>query len=137
VSNTANAGNGSLRYAIACAIAGSTLQFDLSLNNQNIIVTEPLIINKNLNIITTDNITVSGSGLSSSVFTIESNKVVTLKGLNINCASSGQGRCITNSGLLTLEQMNLNDPVTTQTNSSILNQNNGQVTIKNNVTINK
>ena len=137
VINTANSGNGSLRYAINCAVPGSTLTFDPSLNNQSILITAPLNINKDLTISTNQQVTIAGAGVTGSVFVIESDKVVTLKGLDIECSNAGNGRCITNNGVLTLEQIQLIDPVSTHTNSAVLNQNGGQIIIKNNVILEK
>jgi hypothetical protein len=137
VINTANSGNGSLRYAINCAVPGSTLTFDPSLNNQSILITAPLNINKDLTISTNNQVTIAGAGVTGSVFVIESDKVVTLKGLDIECSNAGNGRCITNNGVLTLEQIQLIDPVSTHTNSAVLNQNGGQIIIKNNVILEK
>jgi len=137
VINTSDSGNGSLRYAINCAVPGGTLTFDPSLNNQNILITSPLNVNKNLTISTNHQITISGNNVSGSVFNIGSDKVVTLKGFDIECSNSGNGRCITNDGVLTLEEIRLVDPISTHTNSAVLNQNGGQIIIKNNVILEK
>ncbi len=135
VANTNNAGNGSLRYAIGCAVPGSTLAFDPGLNNQIITVTAPININKDLTISTTQNITVSGSGMVGSLFTIGSDKNVTIKGLDFICGSGPDGKCITNNGKLTLDGVDMMDNNSGSNGSSVLNENAGQITIKNNVKV--
>lgn len=137
VTNTANSGNGSMRYALGCAVPGSLLQFDPGLNNQTLIVTSPISIDKDITISTANNITINGNSVSGSIFDIIANKRVVFTGFQINCASAGVGRCITNNGILTLDNVQFFDPVITSTGNAIQNQGNGQIIIKNNVLFRK
>lgn len=137
VTNNANAGNGSLRYAIGCAVPGSTIIFDPSMNQQSIALLSPLLINKDVNINTDLQIDINGSVLTSSVFNIAENKHVRLGGLHIQCASAGDGRCIDNHGVLTLDGVTLTDPVNTHINSAVLNNTTGKLILENTVQIQK
>ncbi|MEZ4910916.1 MAG: starch-binding protein [Saprospiraceae bacterium] len=137
VTTTSNDGNGSLRYAIGCAIPGSTLSFAPALDQQIILVSQTIPIEKNLSIICTDDIMVNGSGMIEPVFQISTNKSVLIEGLNIQCATTGEGRCIENNGKLTLDNVTMMDPQPSDVNSAVLNNSTGQLIIKNTVQIEK
>ena len=137
VTNTYNTGNGSLRYAVGCAVPGSTLLFDPTLDQQTIMLTQSIDIDKNLSIICSDNITVDGNGMSTPIFQIANDRTVLIEGLKIHCANAGEGRCIENNGKLTLDNVLMSDPQPNNFNSALSNNGSGQLIIKNSVIIEK
>jgi hypothetical protein len=137
VSNTQNSGHGSLRYAIDCAVPGSTLAYNPALDNSVINLTQTIEINKNLDLSTSFSITINGSGINGPVFSITPNKYVIIDGFGVICSDIGATSCIQNQGILTLENVNFETANQDPGSSSILNQNNGHIRIKNNVHINE
>jgi hypothetical protein len=113
VTNTLDSGPGSLRYEIAQAADGDTINFDPSLQGLFIILfTGQLELNKSLNIVGlgADQLGVSAANLSR-VFKIDPGAVVSISGLNIESGQtvgdgtndgSNEGGGIFNSGILTL-----------------------------------
>jgi len=107
VTNTNDAGAGSLRQAILDAPSGATISFANSLKAQTITPTSgELAINQNLNIdgLGASEQAVSGGG-SSSVFDVAGGANVTISGLTITggVADDGFGGGIVNAGNLTLK----------------------------------
>jgi len=133
VSNTLNDGIGSLRYAIGCAVPGSSLSFSPVLDNSIISLTEGIEIGKSLGISTTLNLTVDGSSLVGPVFSILAGKTVNMDGLKVICSENGNIRCISNQGILTLDDMQFEEIAPIGGSSSVINQNEGQIRIQNDV----
>lgn len=112
VLNNADSGSGSLRYALAHAIAGSTITFDASLSGQTITLTSgELLVSQNLTIDASalaNGLTVSGNN-SSRTFNVSSGTTCVLTSLIIshgtNSTTGGGG--ILNGGTLTLNQCTL------------------------------
>jgi hypothetical protein len=136
---TANAGLHSLRDAIECASDGDEVLIEFPVYNQTITLTSPINIDKNISItgFPSKNVTISGSDFSGSVFSIATGKSVTMNGFKISCAQgNSDGRCLVNSGSLTLDDVNLNDDIGHPTiGSSLLNTTSGVITIENTVEI--
>lgn len=136
---TANAGLHSLRDAIACASDGDEVLIEFTVYNQTITLNSPIDIDKNITIsgFPSKNVTISGSDFSGSVFSIATGKSVTMNGFKISCAQgNSDGRCLVNSGSLTLDDVNLNDDIGNQNiGSSLLNTTSGVITIENSVEI--
>src|SRR5438132_6641739 len=113
VTNNLDSGPGSLRYEIAQAAAGDTINFDPSLQGMTInLITGQLGITKNLSIVGlgADQLAVSGANLSR-VFEIDPAAVVSISYLTIESGQiagdgtndgSSEGGGIFNSGVLTL-----------------------------------
>ncbi|MGB7708014.1 MAG: choice-of-anchor Q domain-containing protein, partial [Microcoleus sp.] len=125
VTNSNDSGAGSLRSAIASAVAGDTIQFASSLANQTITLTSgQLVINKNLTIdaISATNLTISGNNASRVIFT-EGSTNVTLKNLivangkvsgtdpNNQTTSAGGGIQTGGNSTFTLENCQVNNNV--------------------------
>ena len=127
-----NTGINTLRDEVSCNSSGSHIFFDASLSNQSIVLSTPIVINKNL--------TISGSfssptKLSASgangIFEIGPGYTVTLENLEIT-PSSDNIDAIINSGNLILRNVTIKDAESTLGNSIL---NNGALTIKDNVLI--
>jgi Alpha amylase, catalytic domain len=136
---TANAGLHSLRDAIACANDGDEVLIEFPVYNQTITLTTPINIDKNITIsgFPSKNVTISGTNFSGSVFSIAAGKSVTMNGFKISCAQgNADGRCLVNSGTLTLDDVNMYDENGSPTlGNSFLNMDTGVIMIKNSVEI--
>ncbi|MBW3587247.1 MAG: DUF4347 domain-containing protein, partial [Cyanobacteria bacterium 0813] len=125
VTNTNDSGPGSLRSAIASAVAGDTIQFASTLASQTITLTSgQLVINKNLTIdaVGAANLTISGNNASRVILT-EASTNVTIKNLiiangkvpgtdpNNQTTSAGGGIQTGGSSTLTLENSQVNNNV--------------------------
>jgi glycosidase len=136
---TANAGLHSLRDAIECSSDGDEVMIEFPVYNQTITLNSPIDIDKNITItgFPSKNVTISGSDFSGSVFSILAGKTVTMNGFKISCAQgNSDGRCLVNSGTLTLDDVNLHDDIGHPTiGSSLLNTSSGVITIENSVEI--
>jgi hypothetical protein len=105
ITSNANTGTGSLRAAIAAATAGDALCF-----TQNItLTTGELAINKNLSILSGENLFISGNN-ASRVLNISSGNVK-LYGFTVRNGSNAQGAGISNAGTLTLRGMTISNNV--------------------------
>jgi len=136
---TANAGLYSLRDAIACAADGGEVLIEFPVYNQTIMLTTPINIDNNITItgFPSKNVTISGAGFSGSLFSIAVGKSVTMNGFKISCAQgNADGRCLVNSGTLTLDDVNMYDENGHATlGSSLYNNTSGVITITNKVDI--
>ena len=103
VSTTADAGPGSLRYAVRWLPEDSTVRFDPSLADATIGVESPIAIGRNLTIDAIDRkgLAISG-GDETGVFTVDAGVKVTIAGLEIRDGRRASGGAIYNSGELTL-----------------------------------
>ncbi|MDB9514891.1 DUF4347 domain-containing protein, partial [Kamptonema animale CS-326] len=124
VSNNNDSGTGSLRAAIASAVAGDTITFDPSLANQTItLTTGQLVIDKNLILdgAAAANLTISGNNASRVIQTASSTNV-TLKNLiiangnvssnsNDEATGSGGGIQTGSSSTLTVENSQINNNI--------------------------
>jgi large repetitive protein len=105
VTNTDDAGPGSLRQAIADAAAGSIIQFDAAIAGKTIVLsTGFLTIDKSLTIegSVSSGITLSG-GFNSRVFYVDRDIDVTLRNLSIVNGKTAIGGGIVSGGNLTLD----------------------------------
>lgn len=130
VTNTADAGVGSLRTAIATAVAGDTIAFDPSLAGQTIALTSgqiDIIPGKNLTIdgSAAPNLTISGSNLSR-IFHLQANVAIstslTVRNLSLtNAYTSGQGGAIltTDEAQLTIDRVSFRNNVADQGGGAI------------------
>ncbi|HMR89752.1 MAG TPA: alpha-amylase family glycosyl hydrolase [Saprospiraceae bacterium] len=138
---TANAGLHSLRDAIDCAAEGDEVVIEFPVYSQTITLTSPIIVDKNITIsgFPSKNVTVSGADFSGSVFSIAVGKSVNMNGFKISCAQgNADGRCLVNSGSLTLDDINMYDNNGSNTlGSSVVNAATGVITIENSVEINR
>ncbi len=135
VVNTHNNGYGSLRSAIACANGGDTLRFDFTVWNDTISIQSPLILDKDINIITAGkNIVIDGSN-SIETFNLQSSHQLYINGLELICGNGTTGRCINNAGTLILENTNIID-MSPSTEDAIINLN-GTIQIEGNVNLKK
>ena len=140
VRSAADSGEYTLRGAIECAQEGGTINFEFPVFGDTINLLTPIIIDKDITIcgFTSKNVTVSGADFAGSVFSIASGKTVSIDGLKINCSQGGgDGRCLVNSGVLTLDNLEINDKNGLSTGSSVLNTEFGSMTIYNNVDVKK
>ena len=130
VTNINDSGAGSLRQAVASAVAGDTITFAPALAGQTIVLATTIIINKNLTIdgsalstpITISGVTTHDGTGNSQVFLIYFDVVATLKGLIITKSSvTGTTRSgginIYNNATLTI----IDCTITNNSDSGILN----------------
>jgi uncharacterized repeat protein (TIGR01451 family) len=139
VTTTNDAGAGSLRQAISDACDGATITFDMNQVTSPItLTTGELVIGKNLtiqepgaNLLTVQRSTAGGTPLFS-LFNIAQNVTVTISGLTLSNADSGQnGGAIRNAGTLTLTGLTLSNNHTTAGGAAIFNTGTGTATISN------
>lgn len=111
VSNTNDSGNGSLRESLDCALNGDTIHFLNFIKNDSIhITTSTLMVNRNITIMQPEswNLVIHAQG-AFPVFSTTS--TVQMKNLHL-VAGSGTGvRGIQNTGTLTLENIDILDPL--------------------------
>ena len=114
VSTTADAGNGSLRGAIADANSGDTIQFSKQLSNEKITLKSgQFVLNKNLTIDggNAPGLTISGNN-ASRIFYLDRKKTAVIKNLTIaNGKTEGAGGAIDtrHESTITLENVNVNN----------------------------
>jgi len=140
VRNTSDSGNYSLRGAINCAEENDTIIMEIPVYGQTIQLSSPVNINKNITISgwPNRNVTVNGSGFNGSVFSIAEGKTVNMNGFKISCAQgASDGRCMVNSGILTLNEMELKDISGSTGGNSLFNDGSGTIKIENSVRIHK
>jgi hypothetical protein len=136
VTNTNDAGDGSLRQAISSALPGDTIDFNLTypatitLTSQALVGTN-LTIDKNLTIRGpgASNLTVSGNG-AAQVFSITSAATVSISGLTVTDGKNDNGGAIENSGTLTLSNSVISSSSSIQ-GAGINNQSTGVLTVTN------
>jgi hypothetical protein len=110
VTNTNDAGAGSLRDVISCVASGATIAFDASLTGSTITLTSGQIeIDKNITIMGLGNvadIVLSGNN-TSRIFHVATGKTLTLKNLSLKNANAAApvGGAIYVQGSLSLENM--------------------------------
>ncbi|MBK8699523.1 MAG: hypothetical protein IPN29_08265 [Saprospiraceae bacterium] len=110
VYKTSDSGPGSLRDAIACAGTGDTIVFSYAILNDTVHLTAPITIDKNLVILAEGNSSPVINGYSASrIFDIETGVNVELINLDFIPGSATIGRCISNQGNLTIQDVNIND----------------------------
>jgi hypothetical protein len=121
VTNSNNSGTGSLRQTITNAPSGSTIVFAPHLQNSVINLSSQISIDKSLTIkdLNTSKVQVQING-DGPAFQILSGGNVTLQSFRIQSGNGTNGRAIQNQGLLTLQDMLVND-LAPGTGSSILN----------------
>jgi glycosidase len=125
VRNTNDSGAYSLRNAISCATDGGKIVIEYPIYGDTISLLSSISIDKNLTIegFESKELTISGSDLSNTVFSIAAGKTVTLDGMKILCSQGNHvGRCIVNNGHLTLKDTDLKETAVSTNGSSIQNQ---------------
>lgn len=124
VTTTASSGPGSLTEAYSCAIAGDTIRFMPSIDNSSILLTETLMINKDIVLLseatglvlyTDDEVTLQ----------VTAGSTVGLVNFRIECESAGA--CLDNTGVITLTDMGVENLIQS---GNIINT--GQLLIKGN-----
>ena len=136
VDNTDDSGLGSLRNAIACASSGDTIQFNSALAGQTInLTTINIELNKNLIFLQPASEIIKIKALTSgSVFIITTGSIVYMENIHLYGGDKILGRAISNSGILTLKNVNIYDSsANAGTGSSI--ENLGTISIKGNCNI--
>lgn len=134
VTSISNSGANTLRDIVSCLASGSNIFFDASINGQTILLSSPIVLNKNLRITGAFNSStkISASG-ANGIFDISTGFNVTLENLEIT-TSSANVNAILNNGNLVLRNVTFKDPES-MTGNSVLNQ--GTITVKDKVNINK
>jgi 1,4-alpha-glucan branching enzyme len=135
VRTVADSGENSLRDAITCSPNDGIVTIDYPIYNDTIVLSTPIMIDKNISIVgfDTQNIVIKGSDLSQPVLSISAGRTVNIHGLKVTCSTGNiDGRCLVNAGSLHLSKVTLIDAYNS-IGSSLLNQ--GTVTIIKNVTI--
>ncbi|MBK8701642.1 MAG: hypothetical protein IPN29_19645 [Saprospiraceae bacterium] len=122
VSNANDDGPGSLRFAINCNPAGSTIQFNSALETTAINLTSgPLVINKNITLshggALPAKISIAGEG---PVVNISAGSTVTLQNLVLYSGTKLNGRAIHNAGNLTLNNVTIYDNGAAPANGSTI-----------------
>ena len=140
VVNTANAGPGSLRQAVADVCPGGLITFDPALNGQTLVLTSgELVIDRSLTILGPGaaNLAISGNG-SSRVFFITNDVACTLAGLTIINGRApgggfpgGYGGGIHNQGVLTMSNITLSGNWARVSGGGIFNGDDGTLTVQN------
>jgi hypothetical protein len=139
VNNTNDQGPGSLRNAILCAEQGDTIIIPSILSNQTILLnSDKLIINKDLSIIAdiADQIKIDGQSVAA-VFETEIGQAVRLEGFQISCGTNLNGRGIWNEANLFLKNMLILENPDLVNSGGQLIVNKGQLTIQENVVLQK
>jgi 1,4-alpha-glucan branching enzyme len=138
VRTTADSGIHSLRNAVDCAQDGDVIHIDYNIFGDTITLLSPIHIDKDITIqgFPSRHIYIDGNQLNTSVFSVASDKNVTIKGITILCADDPgvSGRCIHNSGILTLDDLNMVDSIH-QNGNTLYNNSGGQMTLKRNIDI--
>jgi hypothetical protein len=106
VKNINDAGPGSLRNAIAAAGEGDTIRFRNTVVNDTIVLTTPIALNRDVNIIQLPAQPVFIQGIATHVLGIGSGSDVRLSNIRI-IGGNAPVSCIVNLGDLTLEHVNL------------------------------
>lgn len=109
VTNTADSGPGTLRYAIADAANGAIITFASNLSAATITLASTLDINTSLTIDASalpDGIQISGNG-SVEIFNVISDITISLNSLTLTNGSAGAGGGIDNNGTLTMTSCTL------------------------------
>ena len=132
VSNTSENEPGSLRYAINCARDGDTILFHTDIAGDTIVLSDSLLLDKNLVFLNLNSNTVTINGENTlHALHIATGKTVEFVHLDLISGSTGNGRAIRNLGDLKLDQVNILDSTGgSQSGSMILNK--GFLSIKNN-----
>jgi hypothetical protein len=134
VTNTMNAGPGSLRYAVDCAAPGDTISFHSRLIGDTIVLTGILSIDKNLTITHLDAGTIAISAASAdNLIEIEVGVAVELSHLDLISGIGTNGRALLNHGQLDLDDITIYDSLNDPMGNIILNT--GFLTTKNNCSI--
>ena len=135
-----DSGDNTLRGAIDCATDGEIITMEYPVYDQTITLTSPVSIDKDITItgFPSKKITIDGSGYDGNVFTVTQGKSVSINGIKINCSSGNtEGRCIINNGILSLDNLEMNDENSGSSGSTLLNTNAGNLIITNAVEINR
>jgi hypothetical protein len=130
VTNLDDAGNGSLRGAIAATAPGGVVDFQNGLNGAITLTTGVLTINKNLSIAGPGaNVITVGGNNASQVFNVAQGFVVTISALTIaNGSSNASGGAVENAGTVTLSNCTIRDSNAGTTGGAIFN-NGGTMTL--------
>ncbi len=133
VTNTNDAGSGSLREAISCSSANDTIKFSPALNNSSILITSStLSFGHKVSLVSSlsNNITINASAIGKAFHT-SSGIDANLEGLKIICGNSTTTRCLENNSTMTLKDIEFTDSNAGTGGSSVLN--NGTLNIEGSV----
>ena len=118
VTNTNDEGLGSLRRAIACAVAGDTILFAPSLTdgvgNDTILLTSGRIqISKDINILQTPatKVMVKAQGPTGPIFRVAGSQTLSLRSIDLYSGTNMNSRALQNDGTLILEDVDIYENV--------------------------
>jgi len=110
VRSTNDDGPNSLRYAMACAVPGSTIVFDAPVHNSTITLQSPIVVTKNLTISMTNENTALRSIHSGYLFEILPGVTLTINNVHfIGGTGTGSTRVLLNRGNLLMTNVNILD----------------------------
>ena len=109
VTNANDAGNGSFRQALACAVDGDTIRFDQSLSGSTISITSgPITIDKHITIYSDMVPRITLASQVPGFFNIAQGAFVEFRGVNIISGLSGNGGAVfSNEGSLIIHDVSL------------------------------
>jgi spore coat protein A len=136
VTNIANSGPGSLRYAIDCASAGNSVFFDSGIAGDTIRLSDSIRISKSITLFNEniEPVMIIGENIPQ-LMEIATGHTITIVNLHMISGTGVEGRAITNHGSLTLDNVTLYESVDAPLPGSVL-MNNGLLVIRNNCQIN-
>jgi len=135
VTNTNDAGTGSLRSALGCSNNGDSILFSPALDYSTINITSSTLnLSHNLSLTSSlsKNITIDASAIDKALHTT-SGIDITMEGLKVKCGNSTTTRCLENNGTLKLKNMIFIDTLIGTNGKSI--KNNDTINIESNVKI--
>lgn len=123
VTSTADAGTGSLRQAQVDTCVGGTIQFALSLNDQTIFLSSPIILDKNVSIIAGEQVRIVLSGNHQSrVIEVKPGVTANLTLLELVDGQVERGGAILNSGTLSVSRSTIASSSATGDGGGIYNE---------------
>lgn len=138
VSNSQDAGFGTLRKAVACAINNESIFVEDSLTGKYIQLLSPIIIDKNINIYRSpSSLFTIKAPQNGPAFTVTQGNSLNISNVNFISGNnqSLSGRLFVNNGTLTLDGVNLKDPnIHLATTGSTIN-NQGQLVVSGSVSL--
>jgi photosystem II stability/assembly factor-like uncharacterized protein len=138
VTNTNDAGPGSLRNGIDCLPSNGVVSFSPALSGQTIQLTSaPLYVNRNLNMLQTPGNVINIEGSNNySIFDVQKGIQLNLRNISLypGIGNGNLGRAILNGGFLTLEDTQIFEPIQNLGSGSSI-QNYGEINVIGNSSI--